>query len=89
MARKSKRSTPARAMERDAKSDRERVIEAFMDLLAHKPIEKIGFADIRFYKPGDSADPNLCGLEAHGVEIGNEDINQFETFVIEGQAAKT
>ena len=50
---------------------------------------KIGFTDIRVYKPGDSADPHLKGLEAHGVEIGNEEINQFETFVIEGQACKT
>ena len=47
-----------------------------------------GFTDIRCYRPGDSADPHLLGLEAHGDEIGNEEINQFETFVIEGQAAK-
>ena len=51
-------------------------------------LSKIGFTDIRFYKPGDSADCHLRGLEAHGVEIGNEAMNQFETFVIEGQAAK-
>jgi predicted SAM-dependent methyltransferase len=51
-------------------------------------VSKVGFTDIRLYRPGDSADPHLRGLEAHGAEIGNESINRFETFVIEGRAVK-
>jgi len=42
-----------------------------------------GFHDIKFYKPGNSEDPNLRNLENHGREIGNEEINQFETLVVE------
>ena len=44
-----------------------------------------GFRKIKFYKPGASQDPNLKNLESHGKEIGSEDINQFETMVVEGQ----
>jgi predicted SAM-dependent methyltransferase len=44
-----------------------------------------GFEDLRNYKPGVSDDPNLRGLEAHGKNIGNEAINQFETFVVEAR----
>jgi predicted SAM-dependent methyltransferase len=47
-----------------------------------------GFRDIALRQPGKSADPHLNGLEAHGKEIGNEEANQFETFVVEGRAAK-
>ena len=47
-----------------------------------------GFHEIDFYRPGDSDDPNLKGLEAHGKEIGSEDINQFETIVAEGRKEK-
>lgn len=43
-----------------------------------------GFRDIKFYKPGISEDPNLENLESHGREIGSEEINQFETIVVEG-----
>ena len=42
-----------------------------------------GFRAIKFYKPGDSEDPILRNLEAHGREIESEVINQFETMVAE------
>jgi predicted SAM-dependent methyltransferase len=44
-----------------------------------------GFENLTDYKPGVSDDPNLRGLEAHGRNIGNEAINQFETFVLEAR----
>jgi predicted SAM-dependent methyltransferase len=44
-----------------------------------------GFEDLKCYKPGVSDDPNLRGIESHGTVIGNEAINQFETFVVEGR----
>ena len=43
-----------------------------------------GFREIKVCKPGVSEDPNLKNLESHGKEIGDEDINQFETMVVEG-----
>jgi len=42
-----------------------------------------GFREIKFYKPGQSEDPILRNLEAHGREIESEVINQFETMVAE------
>lgn len=44
-----------------------------------------GFEDIKSCQPGLSDDPNLRGLEAHGKNIGNEAINQFETFILEAR----
>ncbi len=44
-----------------------------------------GFRDISFYKPGESTDPMLRNLESHGRELGAEDINEFETIVVEGR----
>ena len=46
MARKPRRKPAAQTTARAAKSERERVIEAFMALLAEKPFERIGFAEI-------------------------------------------
>jgi len=46
---------------------------------------RCGFTDLKSFTPGISDDPNLRGIEAHGREIGNEAINAFETFIIEGQ----
>ena len=46
MARKSARKSAARAASRSSKSERERIIDALMALLAEKPIERIGFAEI-------------------------------------------
>ena len=49
---------------------------------------RAGFEGITFYRPGESADQSLRGLESHGKEIGNDEMNQFVTFVAEGRAAK-
>jgi predicted SAM-dependent methyltransferase len=48
-------------------------------------LHSAGFGEIKFYKPGNSDDPNLRNLETHGREIGSEEINQFETIVVEGR----
>jgi predicted SAM-dependent methyltransferase len=42
-----------------------------------------GFREVKFYKPGESDDHNLIDVESHGKEIDNEEINQFETIVVE------
>lgn len=47
-------------------------------------LQAAGFSDIRFYKPGDSDEPTLKNLERHGKELQSEEINQFETIVVEG-----
>jgi hypothetical protein len=44
----------------------------------------IGFENIRFYRPGESDDENLRGIESHGRVMGCEEFNQFEAFAIEG-----
>jgi len=46
MPRKPRRKPAAQTAASAGKSERERVIEAFMALLAEKPIERIGFAEI-------------------------------------------
>lgn len=50
---------------------------------------RCGFEDLADYTPGVSDDPNLRGLEAHGRLIGDEGINQFETFIVEGRVPRT
>ena len=42
-------------------------------------LEAQGFQEIRFYQPGASEDPNLRGLERHGMHINSEAINQYGT----------
>ena len=49
---------------------------------------KARFEKVKFYKPGASEDRNLVGLESHGRTIQDEEINQFETFVLEGETDK-
>jgi predicted SAM-dependent methyltransferase len=51
----------------------------------HQVLSTSGFREIRFYKPGDSEEPVLRNLEAHGKELKAEDINQFETIVVEAR----
>jgi predicted SAM-dependent methyltransferase len=51
-------------------------------------MDRCGFGDVTFHEPGESLDPTLKGLESHGKEIENEDVNRFETFVAEGRAVK-
>lgn len=42
-----------------------------------------GFVEIERRNPGESGDPALRGLEAHGCAIGNEEANRLETMVLE------
>jgi predicted SAM-dependent methyltransferase len=44
----------------------------------------IGFENIRYYRPGESDDENLKGIESHGRVMECEEFNQFEAFAIEG-----
>lgn len=45
-------------------------------------VESVGFEDVREFRPGESDDPVLRGIEGHGKVIG-ERWNMLETFVIE------
>lgn len=47
-------------------------------------LKQAGFADLKQYRPGESDDEHLRGLECHGDNIGNDAMNQFESMVIEG-----
>ena len=46
-------------------------------------LEKTGFVDIMNRAPGQSDDEILRGVEFHGRIIGNEELNAFETMVME------
>lgn len=48
-------------------------------------LEEIAFVDVVCYAPSESDDNNLRGLESHGKAIGDEDMNRFETMVIEAK----
>lgn len=48
-------------------------------------IEEVGFVDITCYKPGESDDEVLRGIESHGRAVGNADMNLFETMVLEAK----
>src|SRR5262249_42597024 len=75
MARKSARKSAARPAARASKSERERIIDAFMALLAEKPIERIGFAEIATAAGVSLADlratfpSTLAILAAHMKEV--------------------
>lgn len=43
-------------------------------------MKKVGFENIRYYRPGISDDENLRGVESRGIVMGCEEINQFEAF---------
>jgi predicted SAM-dependent methyltransferase len=47
-------------------------------------MNKIGFENVRYYRPGASDNENLRGIESHGSVMGCEEINQFEAFAVEG-----
>lgn len=47
-------------------------------------LSQAGFVDIVKYAPGESDDPALRQLEAHGCAIGDEAVNRFETMALEG-----
>lgn len=42
-----------------------------------------GFTEVERFRPGESKTEGLRGLERHGRNIGDEEINQFETMVLE------
>lgn len=44
-----------------------------------------GFVDVVRYPMGVSDDDHLRGIEHHGVAVGNVEMNQFETMVLEGR----
>lgn len=46
-------------------------------------LRSAGFADVRRLGFGISDDPELAGLEDHGVPDGNRDLSAFETMVVE------
>jgi len=45
-------------------------------------LESVGFTEVREFRPGESDDAVLQGIEGHGKVIG-ERWNQVETFVVE------
>lgn len=48
-------------------------------------MEEAGFVGITVERPGESADEHLRSIERHGHFIGHEDMNIFETMVLEGK----
>lgn len=52
-------------------------------------LEAAGFTDVAARPFGDSDDPELVGVEAHGVADGNEELTRFETLVVEARRADT
>jgi len=57
------------------------------DTLGHT-LAAAGFDEVKTCRAGISEDPNLQNLEAHGKEIQDEQINQFETIVLEATCKK-
>lgn len=53
----------------------------------HGSLARAGFRDITFHAPGQSDYPELRKIECHGRELGSDEINDFETIVIEGRKA--
>ena len=48
-------------------------------------LERVGFVDIQFRQPGESTVEELRGLERHGQVIGSEDLNVFESLIVEAR----
>jgi SAM-dependent methyltransferase len=48
-----------------------------------------GFVAVVRRDPGESDDPALRGVESHGRAIGDEDVNRFESLVVEAQRPVT
>jgi predicted SAM-dependent methyltransferase len=46
-------------------------------------LRKAGFSNIRQCRTGESADPQLRGIESHGKNIADDDMASFETMVFE------
>jgi len=56
--------------------------------LLQMAMTEAGFVDIRCQAPGASGDASLQGIEAHGKNVGDEEMNAFETMVLEGTCSK-
>ncbi len=48
-------------------------------------MKEVGFVDVTCVLPGESNDKQLHGIEKHGEFIGDEEMNCFETQVLEGR----
>jgi len=50
-----------------------------------KSLDGCGFVDMQRYRPGESDDPALKDIEGHGKVIGDEQLNDYETLVMEAR----
>jgi len=48
-------------------------------------LTRSGFTDFEDWKPGESNDPHLRGIESHGKAVGEESINRYESMVVEAR----
>ena len=48
-------------------------------------LEKAGFVSVTRCVPGESGDGALRGIESHGRDVGDEEMNCFETIVVEAK----
>jgi SAM-dependent methyltransferase len=46
-------------------------------------LELVGFTEVTQYQSGTSADTHLQGIEHHGQVLNSEDMNRYETLVVE------
>lgn len=51
-------------------------------------LRQAGFNDLKYFQPGESDDQNLRGLEGHGASVGSEEMNRFESMVVEAICRK-
>jgi len=48
-------------------------------------LQNVGFVEVTCYAVGESDDTALRGIESHGKAAGDEDMNQFETMILEAK----
>lgn len=70
------------------------VVNTFMNSWGHQFVYDVasltrqlvdaGFTNVTVYRPEQSDDANLRGVEVHAREIGSVEMNEFETMVLEG-----
>lgn len=53
--------------------------------LLARALSEAGFDEIRDYRPNESGDPELRGIERHGLHHHSEEMNAFETFIMEAR----
>lgn len=54
--------------------------------LLEMAMRESGFVDLVRHPPGESDDEHLRGIEAHGRNVSDEEMNCFETMVYEGRS---